>query len=294
MVERQQVRGASARERVGSTRGGHGPVSRREAFTFLELLVVAGLITLVGAMLLPVLYRDKSKSKAIHCLNNVKQLQTAWMTYSQDNDDRIILSGGLDALVNFPADPDSNPGGAKNQWVYGSMETLPSATNRALIELGLLFPYVRSFTAYKCPADAKAISGTTTIRSISMNAWMNPLPDQSWNRARNYSGADELQLFEKQSDISKPALSWVMIEEHPFSINDGWFVCDPNTPGTWWDVPASFHDGAGSLSYADGHAELKPWDDQKVLRLNSILSQMESDPRAEDLGWLQQRSTGKL
>jgi prepilin-type processing-associated H-X9-DG protein len=28
---------------------------------------------------------------------------------------------------------------------------------------------------------------------------------------------------------------------------------------TWRDLPASFHNGAGSFSFADGHSEIKKW-----------------------------------
>jgi prepilin-type N-terminal cleavage/methylation domain-containing protein/prepilin-type processing-associated H-X9-DG protein len=274
--------------------GSSGGKSGWKAFTLIELLVVIAIIAILAALLLPALNKAKTKAQGISCLNNLKQLQLAWLTYSLDNEDKLVLTGGLASLVNFPGDPGALPGGAKNQWVYGSMDTMPGATNTVLIQMGLLFPYVNQLAVYKCPADKKAINGAPTARSMSMNAWMNPLPGQSWNSVRGYGGELLLRDFRKQTDITRPgpSLCWVLIDENPYSINDGWFVCDPNTPNVWWDVPASYHNGAGGISFADGHSEIKKWKDSKVLGLNSVPSQLQGDGCSDSL-WLQDRSTSR-
>jgi len=65
-------------------------------------------------MLLPVLAKAKSKAQGISCMNNLKQLQVGWTLYSTDNNDQIVRTAGLDALVVFPNDPAGLPGGAKS------------------------------------------------------------------------------------------------------------------------------------------------------------------------------------
>lgn len=263
--------------------------SKPRGFTLIELLVVIAIIAILAAMLLPALSKAKTKGQGISCLNNLKQLQLGWFMYSGDNDDKVVRSAGMDQLVQFPNDPAGQPGGAKSQWVLGNIDTLPAATNSQLVQAGLLFPYVNSLGVYKCPADRKMMASAPTVRSMSMNCWMNPIRD--WNSIMGYGGASALRVFRKQTDIMAPtpARCWVLIDENPASINDGWFVCDPNNKTSWPDVPASYHNGAGGLSFADGHAEIKKWKDSNLLNL--ALPPAVKDPSSMDLFWLQERTT---
>jgi len=266
-------------------------VRARAGFTLIELLVVIAIIAILAAMLLPALGKAKTKAQGISCMNNLKQLQLGWTLYSGDNDDKIVRTGGLDSLVSFANDPAGQPGGAKSQWALGTMDSMPGATNVLLLQGGLLYPYINNLGVYKCPADRKMLGGAPTVRSMSMSCWMNPIKD--WNSIKGYGGASELRVFRKQTDINRPspALCWVTIDENPFSINDGWFVCDPNA-SVWWDVPASYHNGAGGLSFADGHAEIKKWRDKNLLNLSVVPSGgLARDTSTADLAWLQERST---
>jgi prepilin-type processing-associated H-X9-DG protein len=257
----------------------------------IELLVVIAIIAILAAMLLPALTKAKSKAQGISCLNNLKQLQLGWHLFSDDNDDNLVRTGGMSELVTFPNDPAGQPGGAKAQWVLGTMDSLPAATDGRLVQAGLLFPYINNLSVYKCPADRKAYNGVPTVRSMSMNCWMNPIKD--WNTVMGYGGGSALRVFKKQSDIVRPSPSncWVLIDENPLSINDGWFVCDPNNHATWPDVPASYHNGAGGLSFADGHAEIKKWRDSTILHLLAPGSAKDPNPGITDLEWLQMRTT---
>src|SRR5213080_2348274 len=84
--------------------------------------------------------------------------------------------------------------------------------------------------------------------------------------------SDAFKTYRKTSDMIDPgpARTAVLLDEREDSINDGFFVIDmtgyPNQPAAWQlvDVPASYHSRAGGFSFADGHSEIKKWQDSRT------------------------------
>ena len=94
-------------------------------------------------------------------------------------------------------------------------------------------------------------------------------------------------------------MTFVFLDEREDSINDGYFVVDmtgyPNSPGSTIlvDYPASYHNKAGGLSFADGHSEIKKWRDPRTtppLRKANLQLNIPS-PNNKDILWMQERST---
>lgn len=228
-------------------------------FTLIELLVVIAIIAILAGILLPALAKSKARAKSIHCLNNARQLSIAWLIYADEYNGRLAYNLGGDV---------SNRGVAERtnrNWVNNILtwELDSDNTNSATLSDSGLGPFTsKAFNLYRCPSD-RVLSDIQSgagwkhrVRSYSMNAMVGDAGDLSQSGS-NVNNPNYVQFF-KLSTIPKPAQIFVFLDEHPDSINDGYFV-NRAYSGEWTDLPASYHGNAANFSFADGHAETHRW-----------------------------------
>ena len=75
---------------------------RHSGFSFIELLVTVGILSVLASLLLPSLIHAKSKSKSIKCLSNARQLGIGLMLYVSDHEETYPPSADYSAATDDP------------------------------------------------------------------------------------------------------------------------------------------------------------------------------------------------
>jgi len=259
--------------------------------------VVIAIIAILAGMLLPALGKAKTKGQGAACMNNLRQIQYAFSMYPMDHSDYLVKPG--------------NSGTEPYAWVQGWLDFNPANSDNTNISQLLdpkkatFAPYLPSAAVYKCPADKSSVrvggKVIPRVRSMGMSQaiggpgpWLPAEPGMH-DPQRRY------KVFIKSADLDNPgpANVYVLLDEHPDSINAGGFankmVEDP-ARSYIIDYPASYHNGAAGISFSDGHAEIKKWRDPRttpVPKYNNSLILGVSSPNNPDMRWLSDRTTVK-
>jgi prepilin-type N-terminal cleavage/methylation domain-containing protein/prepilin-type processing-associated H-X9-DG protein len=258
-------------------------------FTLIELLVVIAIIAILASMLLPALAKAKTKAQGIMCMNNTKQLILAWRLYVDDENGKIP--------------PAFSSLAGSRSWVYGIQDW--SGNNRDNFDVtntlmkGTIWKYTgKSEKIYKCPADKFPTKAPVRerLRSNSINAWCGMHDGKpTW-----FGNSPPWRMFLNDADFVAPADTWVFVDEHPDSINDGFFCVDmnnaPNLGGaTLPDCPASYHNGACGFAFADGHSEIKKWLDARTRPpVKRAVYSAGNQANNRDILWLWSKTTQSL
>jgi prepilin-type N-terminal cleavage/methylation domain-containing protein/prepilin-type processing-associated H-X9-DG protein len=286
--------------------------ARREhqkiGFTLIELLVVIAIIAILAAILLPVLTAARSRALQTADLSNKKQLITAWIMYASDNNDVLVFNADESMAVN--GTPSWIPQNCYMDWKISANDT-----NVVLLQTNQLGTYcAQQYGLYVSPGD-NFLSPVQNLvgmgsqfhhrsRSVAMDAAVGgPPTTYTGTGLKPASSLSNFSPFYVATTMNgfgaasiSPSLSWVFINEHPDSIDDGILYIDPahgcqSGTGQFTEVPASYLANGCGISFADGHAEIHIWRGSLANRPVQYTSlrnlNVVNDP---DLAWLAQHT----
>lgn len=233
--------------------------ARPAGFTLIELLVVIAIISMLVALLLPVLANARESARGVKCLANIKQCYMGIELYKMDNRTWLPVAGRGFAIERMTA----NWSGAVAHYLNVNYYTEWDQNSKAWPELKMIAASASlrndvKPNILKCPSEN------------FINHWSTKLAvSYGWNTGSYGLGRNDSYTFEdhdsynrlqygriRDSEIFKPSSSIMAGDDYPnpsFIHNNGqheYRTAQLSVP----DNLATRHNGSGSVLWLDGHA----------------------------------------
>jgi hypothetical protein len=237
----------------------------QSGLTLPDVLAVIATLGILAILIVPAL--GNQQPKAAQCLGNMRELALAWTLYAGENNDRLAINS--DPSLTYSPYYRGTP-----SWVSGVIDWTAGSqnTNAAFVvdpRYSLLGVYCgQNPQIFACPSanylsrPQRALGWTHRVRSVAMNGAVGD--GNKYQQPYNPFGWIDWYVARKTADFQSPEPSdvFVLLDEHPDSIDDQIFYVDPdlnNRASMLPELPGSDHDGACGLNFADGHATLHKW-----------------------------------
>jgi prepilin-type N-terminal cleavage/methylation domain-containing protein/prepilin-type processing-associated H-X9-DG protein len=213
-------------------------------FTLIELLVVIAIIAILAAIMFPVFTLAKAAGKKAACISNLRQISSAWITYTDNN-------SGIAPPLTDPTYTVS--------WMH------------------IMLPYVKNYKVFGCPAsDFIPGSAGDFEGNPSAPGYTAQFPGQltyGWNTNLFNYPWPPYSFVVRQSDLDRASKTVFVCD----SVAANWISLPPdpqnkNSTSVYWDSqftvygksvygcrPSDRHNGSVSVAFCDGHASCVPY-----------------------------------
>jgi len=230
--------------------------------------------------------------------------------YAQDNRERITYAS--------PERSTPSPSDAA-VWLLGYLDFTPGNPSNWNVEQDIkrspLWPYCgKAAGIFKCPGDRSMVTpdsgpfkgqSVPRIRTMSISEWMGGAAGKMTFNGAGFGlpglSSPPWRVYTSLNDLLNPGASRTLLfldEREDASLYANFWIdmqgFDPNNGGMLqfsWDMPAAYHNGAGTCSFTDGHVELHRWKDHRTLLPPAAPLK---SPNNLDISWLQERATRKM
>ena len=223
-----------------------------KGLTASELIMVIIIIVVLFWLFIPPLPNERVQATMVVCLGNTMTLAKGWIAYSDENQSTLI--GG-------------DIGQSEYDWIPKPVviDSTDIEGYKSNIQKGKLWPYVNNIRAYHCPNDKRLDDDDGPYLSYSIVGGLNG-QDRYEEDKRKYKVAT------KFDQIEFPEEKIIFVEENAeFGWNPrSWQIYNPQdlTQWTWQDPIAIRHNNRNVFSFADGHAAIRKWQDERTLAMS--------------------------
>ncbi len=202
----------------------------RRGFTLIELLVVIAIISILASILFPVFARARENARRASCQSNLKQIGLGIMQYTQDYDEKYLLS-----------------------------QDVPSSGGSGITFVTALQPYVKSTQIFICPStsnDATAAdiaNRSTTIKDFIWNVTAGSGSGSYQAAARgaygmnsNLTGLTGISM----ASVTRPS-------EIALTFDCSWYDAVGGVLPADSVMEAARHLEGSNICYADGHVKFQ-------------------------------------
>lgn len=205
-----------------------GSKSKQSGFTLIELLVVIAILSILAALLFPVLSQARQAAKKTTCSSQLRQTGMAFWLYASDHEDRAV-----------PSYTYQNPEFSELAWDFGVL------TDGKAVG-GFLMPYIKDGRIHACP-------------EFTGQSWGRPHSGYAYNAT--YLGGDEWRgTLPALATMAQTPSETVLVADAGYGqpVMGANYLRAPSDSLFLAGKVHARHNGRASVLWLDGHVTSTP------------------------------------